>query len=158
MRQAVAALIGSYGSDFALAAFQVDAAQRILAGFEGSQSSATLVSAGTGSGKTLAFYLPALARIASHIQRDASDCRWVKVLALYPRNELLKDQFAEVYGQARRLDAVLATKSRRKIMIGTFFGPTPVAPTRRMRRERLAHSFLRPDLRVSSLPVGRLRW
>jgi ATP-dependent helicase YprA (DUF1998 family) len=27
---------------------------------------ATLVSAGTGSGKTLAFYVPALARIASH--------------------------------------------------------------------------------------------
>jgi DEAD/DEAH box helicase/Helicase conserved C-terminal domain len=120
-RHAIASLIESYGPDFALAGFQVSAAQRILAGFENPQSSATLVSAGTGSGKTLAFYLPALARIASHIQRDAAASRWVKVLALYPRNELLKDQFAEVYGQARRLDA----KGRRKILIGTFFGPTP---------------------------------
>jgi hypothetical protein len=47
------------------------------------------------------------------------------VLALYPRNELLKDQFAEVYSQARRLDATLAAHGRRKILIGTFFGPTP---------------------------------
>lgn len=124
-RAALSALIESFGSNFALAGFQVDAAARILGGFEGSQSIATLVSAGTGSGKTLAFYLPALSRIASHIQRDSTNDRWVKVLALYPRNELLKDQFAEVYGQARRLDATLAARGRRKILIGTFFGPTP---------------------------------
>ena len=124
-RAALSALIESYGPAFALAGFQVNAAARILGGFEGSQSIATLVSAGTGSGKTLAFYLPALSRVASHIQRDANGDRWVKVLALYPRNELLKDQFAEVYGQARRLDATLAARGRRKILIGTFFGPTP---------------------------------
>ena len=124
-RATLSALIESYGPQFALAGFQVAAAARILAGFEGSQSIATLVSAGTGSGKTLAFYLPALSRVASHIQRDAGAERWVKVLALYPRNELLKDQFAEVYSQARRLDATLASRGRRKILIGTFFGPTP---------------------------------
>lgn len=124
-RAALAALIESYGARFALAGFQVDAAARILRGFDGSQSIATLVSAGTGSGKTLAFYLPALSRVASHIQRDAAGDRWVKVLALYPRNELLKDQFAEVYSQARRLDVTLSDGGRRKILIGTFFGPTP---------------------------------
>ncbi|MBL0935972.1 MAG: DEAD/DEAH box helicase [Rhizobiaceae bacterium] len=124
-RAALSALIESYGPRFALAGFQVAAAARILGGFEGSRSTATLVSAGTGSGKTLAFYLPALSRAASHIQRDAVGERWVKVLALYPRNELLKDQFAEVYGQARRLDALLAGRGRRKLLIGTFFGPTP---------------------------------
>lgn len=124
-RAALSALVESFGPAFALAGFQVDAAARILGGFEGSQSIATLVSAGTGSGKTLAFYLPALSRVASHIQRDAVGDRWVKVLALYPRNELLKDQFAEVYSQARRLDATLAARGRRKILIGTFFGPTP---------------------------------
>lgn len=124
-RAALSALVESYGPNFALAGFQVDAAARILGGFDVSQSIATLVSAGTGSGKTLAFYLPALSRVASHIQRDALGDRWVKVLALYPRNELLKDQFAEVYGQARRLDATLAARGRRKILIGTFFGPTP---------------------------------
>src|SRR3546814_373707 len=48
---------------------------------------------------------------AIHIQRDAAGDRWVKVLALYPRNELLKDQFAEVYSQARRLDVTLSDRS-----------------------------------------------
>jgi hypothetical protein len=124
-RAALSALIESFGSRFSLAGFQVAAAARILGSFEGSQSIATLVSAGTGSGKTLAFYLPALSRIASHIQRDAAGEPWVKVLALYPRNELLKDQFSEVYSQARRLDQSLAARGRRKILIGTFFGPTP---------------------------------
>ncbi|MBB4423900.1 hypothetical protein GGD66_002444 [Bradyrhizobium sp. CIR48] len=124
-RQAIASLIESYGVKFTLARFQVAAAARILGGFESSRSIATLVSAGTGSGKTLAFYLPALARIASHIQRDATTSRWVKVLALYPRNELLKDQFAEVYAQARRLDGSLVGRGLRKILIGTFFGATP---------------------------------
>ncbi|MBZ9954289.1 protein DpdJ [Mesorhizobium sp. BR1-1-15] len=124
-RAALSALVESFGPQFALAGFQVSAAARILSGLEGTQSIATLVSAGTGSGKTLAFYLPALSRVASHIQRDAAAGRWVKVLALYPRNELLKDQFAEVYSQARRLDATLASRGHRKILIGTFFGPTP---------------------------------
>ena len=97
----------------------------IFAASKITRSFATLVSAGTGSGKTLAFYLPALARVTSHIQRDPSQSRWVKILAVYPRNELLKDQFAEVYSQARRLDASLLAAGRRKILIGTFFGPTP---------------------------------
>ncbi|MET4483770.1 hypothetical protein ABIB66_008341 [Bradyrhizobium sp. F1.13.3] len=124
-RRAIASLIESYGAQFKLARFQVAAAARILGGFESPRSLATLVSAGTGSGKTLAFYLPALARVASHIQRDATTSRWVKILALYPRNELLKDQFAEVYAQARRLDGSLVGRGLRKILIGTFFGPTP---------------------------------
>jgi hypothetical protein len=124
VREAVESLMESYG-DFTLARFQVAAAVRILGSFEAPRSQATLVSAGTGSGKTLAFYLPALARIASQIRRGSERERWVKVLALYPRNELLKDQFAEVYSQARRLDDSLASKGKRKILIGTFFGPTP---------------------------------
>lgn len=124
-RRAIASLIESYGAKFGLARFQVAAAARILGGFESPRSLATLVSAGTGSGKTLAFYLPALARVASHIQRDSTTSRWVKILALYPRNELLKDQFAEVYAQARRLDGSLVGRGLRKILIGTFFGPTP---------------------------------
>lgn len=125
VREALAVLIESYGETFKLAKFQVDATARILDGFERTQSLATLVSAGTGSGKTLAFYLPALARLASHIRRDPKESRWTKILAVYPRNELLKDQFAEVYDQARRLDVLLLASGQRKIIIGTFFGPTP---------------------------------
>ncbi len=127
-REAIATMIEGLGAQFKLANFQVNASKRILAGFAQPYSQATLVSAGTGSGKTLAFYLPALARVAHHIQRDKLGSRWVKVMALYPRNELLKDQFAEVYGQARALDAALEAKGRRKILIGTLFGPTPQSP------------------------------
>ena len=124
-QDALSALIESFGPQFSLARFQLDAIVRILSGYDQPRSTATLVSAGTGSGKTMAFYLPSLARIASHIQRDPRPSQWVKALAIYPRNELLKDQFAEVYRQARRLDATLDGQRARKILIGTFFGPTP---------------------------------
>ncbi|TCL89545.1 RAD3-like DEAD/DEAH box helicase [Rhizobium sp. PP-WC-2G-219] len=123
-RRALVTLLHSYGDRLRLANFQVEATARIMSGLSG-RSVGTLVSAGTGSGKTLAFYLPALSRVAAHIESDPSEVRWVKILALYPRNELLKDQFAEVYSQARRLDTTLLAKGRRKILIGTFFGPTP---------------------------------
>lgn len=125
VRNALEVLIRGYGPEFTLAKFQIAATKRILAGLDSASSQATLVSAGTGSGKTLAFYLPAMARIAAHIRRDKPSSRWVKVLALYPRNELLKDQFAEVYAQARALDASLAAEGKRKILIATYFGPTP---------------------------------
>jgi hypothetical protein len=122
---ALGAFFQSLGARYKLARFQLDAASRILSGLEGNRSTATLVSAGTGSGKTLAFYIPALARVAKHVARDTAATRWVKVLAVYPRNELLKDQFAEVYAQSRRLDDFLQAAGRRKILIGAFFGPTP---------------------------------
>lgn len=128
-RSALDVLIRGYGPDFTLSKFQVAATKRILSGLDSALPQATLVSAGTGSGKTLAFYLPAITRIGAHIRRDRPNSRWVKVLALYPRNELLKDQFAEVYAQARALDATLAAQGKRKILIATFFGPTPANMT-----------------------------
>lgn len=126
-REALALLIHSHGPQFKLAHFQVEASQRILAGYGAQRSQATLVSAGTGSGKTLAFYLPALTRIAEHVRRDPKTSRWVKVLAIYPRNELLKDQFAEIYAEARRLDGWLQGNGRRKLLIAAFFSFTPYA-------------------------------
>ena len=83
---------------------------------EKGNSSGTLVSAGTGSGKTLAFYLPALSRIFEHVVTDENSKRWVKVLAIYPRNELLRDQFREIYGEVRILDRIL--ENERKIKLG----------------------------------------
>lgn len=126
-RDALSVLVENGSEPLKLATFQLDAAERILAGFGQNWPMGTLVSAGTGSGKTLAFYLPALSRITSHIRRDSPEARWVKALALYPRNELLKDQFGEVYSQARKLDATLRENGCRKILIGTFFGPTPTS-------------------------------
>lgn len=106
------------GDDLVLADFQETAARRLLHS-PGDQG--LIVTAGTGSGKTLAFYLPALIRIAEEI--DATQ-HWTKALAIYPRTELLKDQFAETYRMARRLDRVM-TVPRRPLRIGAYFGSTP---------------------------------
>lgn len=125
-RAALQVLLDARGPEFRLASFQVRAAERIAASLGARQKSGTLVSAGTGSGKTLAFYLPAIARIASHVVRDRTP--WVKALALYPRNELLRDQFAEIYDECRHLDALLLGTGRRRIRIGCLFGGTPRGP------------------------------
>lgn len=122
-QRAMAQLLADRHPNFGLAGFQLRAAERILSALYSRQASGTLVSAGTGSGKTLAFYLPALARTASNIMRDAT--AWVKVLALYPRTELLRDQFAEIYAEARRLDDMLAGARRRPIRVGCLYAGTP---------------------------------
>lgn len=145
-REALSVLVENGGAPLDLARFQLDAAERILTGFSQSRPIGTLVSAGTGSGKTLAFYLPALSRVVSHIRKDSPRSRWVKALALYPRNELLKDQFSEVYGQARKLDATLRDSGCRKILIGTLFGPTPYSVDKidwRPQGDGLACDYLR---------------
>jgi DEAD/DEAH box helicase/Helicase conserved C-terminal domain len=105
------------------ARFQIDAAARILEGLTNRAVRGTLVSAGTGSGKTLAFYLPALAWLAAE-RRTQPSARGVRVLALYPRNELLKDQLAEVYEQARKFDTELG-KVGTTLSIGVLYGDTP---------------------------------
>jgi len=105
-----------------LADFQVRATARILQELRTDQSaSGTVICAGTGSGKTLAFYLPALVQLASNPASDP----WPRCLAIYPRNELLKDQFSEIYTQTRLLDYHLAGAGRRKIRIGALMGATP---------------------------------
>lgn len=120
-RASLAALLGEAPDPRVLARFQRDAVAAILAALDEGRSRGVIVCAGTGSGKTLAFYLPALAHIAASV--DAG--HWTKALAIYPRNELLKDQFTETYREARRLDATLKVAGRRKIIIGAYFGPTP---------------------------------
>ncbi|HDG7754007.1 TPA: DEAD/DEAH box helicase [Klebsiella quasipneumoniae] len=125
-RQALRALIG----DFSIAGFQSRATARILRAWDFhsnhtrvKEATATIVCAGTGSGKTLAFYLPALTSLINDLQRDRS--ARVRTLALYPRKELLKDQFMETWGKCREVDAQSVKLSGRKIRIGSFFGDTP---------------------------------
>jgi hypothetical protein len=118
-------LLVERGDTYRLAEFQVRATRRILEGLATRRSNGTLVSSGTGSGKTLAFYLPAMARIGALRLRQSSGTNWVKILAIYPRTELLRDQFAEVYGEARRLDGLLRARGSGKIRIGALFGETP---------------------------------
>lgn len=109
------------------ARFQVDATARILKGLSTRSPLGTLVSAGTGSGKTIAFYLPALAWLsAERLKAPAS--RGVRVIAVYPRNELLKDQLAEVYSQARKFDTPLGARGT-TLSIGVLYGDTPRTAT-----------------------------
>jgi len=115
-----------------LAAFQERAALRLA---ESSDDSGTIVTAGTGSGKTIAFYLPAMLRIGEAIGVE----HWVKALAVYPRIELLKDQFAEAFRMARMIDAPLAAHSRRPLKIGALFRATP---SRAVRQELMDRGWL----------------
>ncbi len=103
-----------------LSDFQEEASRRI---FQSPGETGVIVTAGTGSGKTMAFYLPALAKIGEKIRAGQY---WTKAIAVYPRVELLKDQFAETYRMARRLDPILRA-AQRPLIIGAYFGSTPNA-------------------------------
>ncbi|RZS64543.1 RAD3-like DEAD/DEAH box helicase [Agromyces ramosus] len=104
-----------------LARFQVDAAESIYSAIGTERASGRIVTAGTGSGKTLAFYLPALLDIAANRQPEA---KTPHTLALYPRNELLRDQAREALIQCRRANAALPSGSP-PIRIGLLYGATP---------------------------------
>jgi hypothetical protein len=103
----------------------------LLSGFQARATKALLsvkgpkgviVTAGTGSGKTLSFYLPVLmklgdfARISEH---------WTKCIAVYPRVELLKDQFSETLNMCSKIASELNKVGRRPLTVGTLFGETP---------------------------------
>ena len=79
------------GLDLRLSKFQLAAARAIHDWHEGTHG--IVITAGTGSGKTLAYYLPVLVEISALVR---SNDYWVKSVSIYPRVELLKDQFSEV--------------------------------------------------------------
>ena len=124
-RSALEAILVSPDRILHLADFQRRATTRLLRGLKSSKSRGMIVCAGTGTGKTLAFYLPALTHIAELIPKSPAKDAWTKALAIYPRQELLKDQFSETFCEARRLDTVLRQAGQRKLTIGAFFGLTP---------------------------------
>lgn len=133
---AMRALLQSDTRPIELARFQVNATSRIVNSLRSGKAAGTIVCAGTGSGKTMAFYLPALSHISQLLQDSPSKQRWVKAIALYPRNELLKDQLGEVYSQARCLDSVLASVGH-KIALGALFGDTPTTSRYLSKRWRM---------------------
>lgn len=107
-----------------LARFQVDAAESILDAIPTGRAIGRIVTAGTGSGKTLAFYLPALVDVAVHRPPTA---KTPHTLAIYPRNELLRDQAREALIQCRKANRVLPPGVR-AIRIGLLYGSTPQDP------------------------------
>lgn len=116
--------LGKARPDWKLSRFQLEATARILKSLKDPIPCATLVSAGTGSGKTLAFYMPALSWLAGQ-KMALPNVKGVQVLAIYPRNELLKDQLSEVYEQARKFDDLLSQQGSRPISVGVLYGDTP---------------------------------
>jgi hypothetical protein len=104
-----------------LSGFQERSTKEILDALNVTADRGVVVTAGTGSGKSLAFYLPTLSWIGESISADPA--HGVRCLAIYPRNELLKDQLATLIEQARTLQGSEATE--RPIVIGTWFGATP---------------------------------
>ncbi len=112
-----------------LSQFQVEAAVNMTQSLNDPETRGMIVCAGTGTGKTLSFYLPALSAIASWIDRTKY---WTKAIAIYPRNELLKDQFLETYQEARRLDGCLLAENKRKLRIGAIYGSVPHLATSKL--------------------------
>jgi hypothetical protein len=98
-----------------LSRFQLEATAEIFAALRSGTDRGVVVGAGTGSGKTLAFYLPALTQLATPGVPNP------RVIAIYPRNELLKDQLATAMQEVRRL----RTTGGRQLVVGAYFGPTP---------------------------------
>jgi hypothetical protein len=125
--QAVTSLLQDQnGKELQIARFQKQALLRHYDALHSTDTSgyhehALVIGAGTGAGKTKAFYVPAMAEIAATISTD----HYVRAMAIYPRVELLKDQFIEAFQEARKLNPLLEGQKPRKITLGAYYGDTP---------------------------------
>ncbi|MFT5466946.1 MAG: hypothetical protein ACI8UO_002048 [Verrucomicrobiales bacterium] len=140
-------------SRFQLSGFQVRATERLLESAQQGETTGTIICAGTGSGKTLAFYLPALSSIVDSIDGTY----WTKVLAIYPRTELLKDQFQEAVRAARSLSAELGSRrGGRLLRIGAIYGDAPKS-SKRLKWRKATYGRICPYLRCPDCD-GELIW
>lgn len=105
------------------ARFQRSAFSRILSKYDAKGLSGSIVTAGTGSGKTKAFYVPAFLALVTEI--EASEPRFTKILATYPRNVLLADQLREALSEAAKLQPVIERFGLRQLTFGALLGGTP---------------------------------
>ncbi|WP_342660848.1 ATP-dependent RNA helicase DeaD [Rhodococcus ruber] len=103
-----------------VSAFQSRSTVSVLEALDVSEAAGVVVTAGTGSGKTLAFYLPMIAWICDQRHHGPNG---VLALALYPRNELLKDQLRTLVSFALRLSE--STAGTVPLSLATWFGVTP---------------------------------
>ncbi len=94
--------------------FQARSTERLLRSV--GDSGGTCVTAGTGAGKTLAFYLPAL----THVLSVPISTRIPRIVAIYPRVELLRDQLAGILELVTNL-----TNDVRRLRVGVLYGETP---------------------------------
>ena len=106
--------------DRRLSGFQIRAAQASLRPAQ--QDVGTVLTAGTGSGKTLAFYLPIVLELSS---LNLPGTFWTKAVAVFPRIELLKDQFTQAHSLLEPMASILKNQGLRPFRLGTFFSGTP---------------------------------
>jgi hypothetical protein len=137
-----------------LSAFQLRSTASILTALNSpSPRAGVVVTAGTGSGKTLAFYLPLFAWLADNVQPNSGK---TTALALYPRNELLKDQLQTLVGLS--LDLASRVPGSKPLSISSWFGPTPQASFYVADQWRLQGAgYLCPYLRCPTCS-GELIW
>lgn len=105
-----------------LARFQVDAAKSILSYLAERDSRGVIVGAGTGSGKTMAFYVPGFVAMAAYARSGGVG---VHTVALYPRNELLRDQLREAVDRLAAVNKVQVAAGVRPLRVGVLYGDTP---------------------------------
>ena len=120
-KEALHALLGGES----LRGFQLRTAKTLL--LEGSRNqfdSSLVVTAGTGAGKTKAFYFPVLLDLLTGRQRK--DPHTV-VIAIYPRRELLKDQFQTLANRTKEkeVESIAQSNRGRPISIGAYYSDTP---------------------------------
>ena len=111
------------GSFYDFAGFQKRSFEKILAEYGTNNRNATVVCAGTGSGKTKAFYTPALTALA--LDKITNPEPFTKIIAIYPRNVLLADQFQEAIAETRKINPILQENGASPITVGALFGDVP---------------------------------
>ena len=117
------ALVEAFVGSRKLSDFQVRAAKAIMR--QTPRDSGAVITSGTGSGKTLAFYLP-LATALGPLNRIGEF--WTKAVAVFPRVELLKDQFTQAHTLLAPMAPTLMKLGYRPFRLGTFFSDTRPAP------------------------------
>jgi superfamily II DNA/RNA helicase len=98
-----------------VSAFQARSTARML-GEVGGGPKGTCIAAGTGAGKTLAFYLGVLGYLASTPSTDSP-----RLIALYPRIELLRDQVATLLANLKNL----GHSTGNALTVGVLYGEVP---------------------------------
>lgn len=108
---------------YKLSRFQTNALIHLLSKGTDNEDNGTVIGAGTGSGKTKAFYIPAFANMAGEVAFDPFP--WTKTIGIYPRVELLKDQFREAVGELWQLNPALQHRDVRPLSAGCYYKDTP---------------------------------
>ena len=109
------------GQQFSFSEFQKRSFSHILSKYNSPGVSGSVVCAGTGAGKTKGFYVPAILGAASELGEKP----FTKIIAIYPRNVLLADQFREALSEVLKLNETLQANGSRPFRLGALLGSTP---------------------------------